>query len=79
MDGKAFISNVEENLVPISPIIGFAIRKQLAELGTTPDDLTPKDAMKFIEGMTGAMELFLGRSEAGQKRTLMVSLLRNNH
>ena len=64
--------------MPISPIIEFAIKKQLAEIGTTPDDLTPKEAMKFIDGMTEAMELFLGKQEAGKNRNIMVSLLRKH-
>ncbi|MFO7619308.1 MAG: hypothetical protein R6W91_06625 [Thermoplasmata archaeon] len=76
MDGNAFISSVEETLVPISPIIEFAIRKQLAEIGTTPEDITPKEAMVFIEKMAEAMELFLGKPEASKNRNIMVSLLR---
>jgi hypothetical protein len=76
VDGKGFISKVEEELVPISPIIGFAIRKQLADLRTTAHDLTPTEAMKFIDCMTDALELFLGKSDSMKKRKFMVSLLR---
>ncbi|MDO9537529.1 MAG: hypothetical protein Q7J68_04335 [Thermoplasmata archaeon] len=76
MDGKGFIGNIEENLVPISPIISFAIKKQLAEIGTTVEDLNPKEAMCFIDNMTDALELFLGKTEASKKRKLMLSLLR---
>ena len=76
MDGKTFISDVEENLVPLSPIIAFVIKKQLAEIGATPEDLTPKDAMKFIDKMAEAMDMFLGKSESVKSRTLMMGLLR---
>lgn len=76
MDSKGFIENIEEQFVPISPIIEFAIRKQLAEIGATKDDLDPKQAMKFIENMTEALGLFLGETEAIKKRKYMVSLLR---
>jgi hypothetical protein len=76
LDGKGFISKIEEELVPVSPIIGYAIKKQLADLRTTPIDLTPADAMKFVDGMTDALELFLGKAESQKKRKFMVSLLR---
>jgi hypothetical protein len=76
MDGKAFISEIETDFESTSPILSYAIRKQLAEIGTTPEDLTPKEAMQFIERMTDAMEMFLGKSEAIKKRNFMMTLLR---
>ena len=76
MDSKGFIDNIEEQFVPISPIIEFAINKQLAEIGATKDDLDGKQAMMFIENMTEALELFLGSAEAKKKRKFMISLLR---
>ena len=75
MDSKGFIDNIEERLVPISPIIEFAISKQLAEIGATKDDLDGRQAMMFIENMTEALELFLGKTEARKKRNDMMSLL----
>ena len=76
MDSKGFIEKIEERLVPISPIIEFAINKQLAEIGATKDDLDGKQAMMFIENMTEALELFLGKTEARKRRKYMMSLLR---
>ena len=76
MDSKGFIDKIEERLVPISPIIEFAISKQLAEIGATKDDLDGKQAMMFINNMTEALELFLGKTEARKKRKDMISLLR---
>ena len=76
MDSKGFIENIEEQFVPISPIIEFAINKQLAEIGATKDDLDGRQAMMFIENMTEALELFLGGAEAKKKRKFMISLLR---
>ncbi len=76
MDSKGFIDNIEEQFVPISPIIEFAINKQLAQIGATKDDLDGKQAMTFIENMTEALELFLGVAEAKKKRKYMISLLR---
>jgi len=78
VDGKSFISSVEKELVPISPIIGYAIKKQLADLRTTEQDLTPEDAMKFIEKMTDALDMFIGKADSKKKRKFMVSLLRNH-
>lgn len=76
MDSKGFIENIEERFVPISPIIEFAINKQLAEIGATKDDLDGRQAMMFINNMTEALELFLGNTEAKKKRKYMISLLR---
>ncbi|MCK5024018.1 MAG: hypothetical protein KAR56_00195 [Thermoplasmata archaeon] len=76
MDSKGFVENIEERLVPISPIIEFAINKQLAKTGATKDDLDGKQAMKFIDNMTEALELFLGKIEANKKRKDMMSILR---
>ncbi len=76
MNSKGFIENIEERLVPISPIIEFAINKQLAEIGATKDDLDGRQAMMFIENMTEALELFLGKTEARKRRKYMMSLLR---
>jgi len=78
MDGKAFISDVEEKLVPLSPIISHAIKKQLAEIGTTPEDMSPSEAMAFIDKMTDALELFLGKSDAVKERKRMVTMLRKH-
>lgn len=76
MDSKEFIEDIEGRFIPISPIIEFAIRKQLADIGATREDLNPKQAMEFIDKMTDALELFLGSAEARKKRKYMVSLLR---
>ena len=76
MDSKGFIENIEGRLVPISPIIEFAINKQLAEIGATKNDLDGEQAMQFIKNMTEALELFLGEVEARKKRKYMISLLR---
>jgi len=76
VDSKGFIDNIEEQFVPISPIIEFAINKQLAQIGATKDDLDGKQAMMFINNMTQALELFLGNAEAKKKRKYMISLLR---
>ena len=78
MDSKGFIENIEEQCVPISPIIEFAINKQLAQIGATKDDLDGKQAMMFIENMTEALGLFLGNVEAKKKRKYMISLLRKD-
>jgi len=76
VDSKGFIENIEERFVPISPIIEFAIKKQLAEIGATREDLDGRQAMLFIDNMTNALELFLGKAEARKKRKYMISLLR---
>ena len=78
MDSKAFIDEVERHLVPISPIIEFAIKKQLDDIGTNRDLLTAEHAIVFIDRLTEALGLFLGDKEAGQKRKLMMSILRRS-
>lgn len=76
VDSKGFVEEIEGKFIPISPIMEHAINKQLAEIGATKDDLDPRQAMKFIEKMTEALELFLGQQEARKKRKYMMSLLR---
>ena len=78
MDGKAFIDEVERHLIPISPIIEFAINKQLYDIGTNRDLLTAEHAIVFIDRLTEALGLFLGDKEARQKRKLMMSILRRS-
>ena len=78
MKSREFVEEIERQFVPISPIIEYAIKKQLAEIGATKDDLDPNQAMKFVEKMTDALELFLGEAEAKKKRKFMVSLLRKH-
>ena len=76
MDSRGFVSDIEEKLTPIAPIIEFAIKKQLMDIGADRDTLTPEMAVKFINNMTDALELFLGRGEATRSRKFMVSTLR---
>ncbi len=78
MDSRKFVEELESQFIPISPIMEFAIRKQLAEIGATKDDLDPRQAMQFIEKMTEALELFLGSVESRKKRKYMISLLRKH-
>jgi len=67
---------VEKELVPISPILEFAIKKQLSEIGADKDHLTDEQAVKFIKKMTEALILFLGYTEAIKARKMMMSLMR---
>jgi hypothetical protein len=76
MDGNAFVAEVEERLIPISPILEHAIRKQLNDIGIITEDMTADQAIVFIDRLTSALELFLGSKEAKQNRKLMISALR---
>ena len=63
-------------MVPISPILEFAIKKQLADIGADRDNLTEEQAILFINKMTDALILFLGYGEAVKARKKMTSLMR---
>ena len=76
MDSKGFISEIEEKMVPIAPIVEFAIKKQIAEVGATKELMNPKQAILFINNMTEALELFLGVNGAMESKKFMTSTLR---
>ena len=63
-------------MVPISPILEFAIKKQLNDIGADSENLTDEQAVEFIDKMTDALILFLGYNEAVKARKKMTSLLR---
>ena len=76
LDSAGFVSEVEEKLVPIAPIIGFAINKQLGDVGADRDNMTPEQAIQFIDNMTEALEMFLGDGGSRKSRKMMISTLR---
>ncbi len=63
-------------MVPIAPIVEFAIRKQMAEIGATRELMTPEQAVLFIKNMTEALEMFLGPEDAKESMKFMTSTLR---
>jgi hypothetical protein len=65
-------------LVPVSPILEFAIKKQLNDVGASRDHLTAEQAIQFIKKMTEALDLFIGTSEAQKARKMMISALRKS-
>jgi hypothetical protein len=67
---------VEKELIPISPILEFAIKKQLKDIGADRDHLTDEQAVVFINKMTDALILFLGYNEAIKARKMMTSRMR---
>jgi hypothetical protein len=78
LDSVRFIGDVEKELVPISPILEFAIKKQLADIGANKEHLSAGQAIQFIDRMTEALDLFLGAAEAKKARKMMVSALRKS-
>ena len=76
MDSEGFVKAVEGHFVPIAPIIEFAIRKQLSEVGADRRTLTAEQAVKFIDKMVGALDLFLGPSQAKESKQVMMKELR---
>ncbi len=78
LDSHGFIDEVEKELVPVSPILEFAIKKQLTEVGAGKEDLSAELAIDFINRMTEALDLFLGAAEAKKARKMMISALRRN-
>ena len=69
---------MEKELVPVSPILEFAISKQLAEIGADKETLTAELAIGFIDNMTEALDLFIGNAEAKKARKMMISALRRS-
>lgn len=63
-------------MVSIAPIIEFAIKKQLENIGADRDNMTAEQAIQFIDVMTDALEMFLGAGESRKSRKLMISTLR---
>ena len=76
LDSNGFISEIEKKLVPIAPIVEFAINKQMGEVGACREYMTPEQAIEFIGKMTAALELFLGHNGAAESRKFMMSMLR---
>ncbi len=76
MDSIGFISEIEEKMVPIAPIVEFAIKKQIAEVGATKELMNPQQAILFIKNMTDALEMFLGANGARESKKFMTSTLR---
>ncbi|MCK5039312.1 MAG: hypothetical protein KAS16_09460 [Thermoplasmata archaeon] len=76
MDSKGFVSEIEAKMVPIAPIVEFAIRKQIAEVGATKELMNPQQAVLFIKNLTEALELFLGEKGAKENQKFMTSTLR---
>ena len=76
MDGNGFISSVENNLVTLAPITKFIITKQLNDLNVSKDSITPDKAMVFIEKMTSALVMCLGKDGSQLARKMMMKQLR---
>lgn len=67
---------MEEKLIPIAPIVEFAIKKQLHDVGADRNNMTPEQAIQFIDKMAEALEMFLGDGGSRDSRKLMMSALR---
>jgi hypothetical protein len=78
MDSEAFVKTVEDRLLPIAPIIEFAIKKQLNEVGADRKSLTPEQAMRFIDKMADALDLFAGPTKAMESKQFMLKALRRS-
>ena len=78
LDSQRFIDDVAEKLIPVSPILEFAINKQLADIGASKEHLTAEQAIEFIDNMTEALDLFIGAAEAKRARKMMISALRKS-
>ncbi|MCK5560274.1 MAG: hypothetical protein KAJ51_06755 [Thermoplasmata archaeon] len=76
MDSHSFITSIEEHLVTLAPITKFIIIKQLGDLKVTKDSLTPDKALIFINKMTSALVLCLGKDGSQLARKMMMKHLR---
>jgi len=76
MDGNGFINSVENSLVNLAPITKFIINKQMKDLDVTKDTITPDKAMIFINKMTTALVMCLGKDGSQLARKMMIKQLR---
>ena len=76
MDGEGFITTIERHLETLAPITKFIIVKQLKDLKVTKESLTPDKALIFIDRMTNALVLCLGRDGSQLARKMMMKQLR---
>ena len=77
MDGEGFITSVENNLVTLAPITKFIISKQLNDLQVNRKSITPEQALEFINRMTNALVMCLGKDGSQLARKMMMKELRN--
>ena len=76
MDGNGFINSVENSLVTLAPITKFIINKQMKDLDITKDTITPDKAIIFINKMTNALVMCLGKDGSQLARKMMIKQLR---
>ena len=76
MDGNGFISSIENNLVTLAPITKYIINKQLNDLKVDKEQLTPAQALEFINRMTNALVMCLGKDGSQLARKMMIKQLR---
>ncbi len=76
MDSKGFIQTIEDHLVTLAPITKYIITKQLNDLNVTKESLTPDKALIFIDKMTNALVLCLGKDGSQIARKMMIKQLR---
>ena len=76
MDSEGFITSIEEQLIKLAPITKFIIVKQLKDIGVTRSNLTPQKATTFIDRMTNALTLCLGKDGSQLARRMMMKQLR---
>jgi hypothetical protein len=75
MNGEGFISTIEEHLITLAPITKFIISKQLNDLKVSKDSITPDQAVVFIDKMTSALVLCLGKDGSQLARKMMIKQL----
>ena len=76
MDSEGFITSIEDQLEKLAPITKFIIVKQLKDLGVSRSNLTPQKATTFIDRMTNALILCLGKDGSQFARKMMMKQLR---
>jgi uncharacterized FAD-dependent dehydrogenase len=76
MDSNGFITSIEEHLVTLAPITKFIITKQLNDLNVTKESMTSDKAVVFINKMTNALVLCLGKDGSELARKMMMKQLR---
>ena len=77
MNSKAFVTEIQQRLEPLAPVmVPGIIQKQMTELGISVDTMTPEEAMKFIGRMDAALEMFIGPNGKSTVHEIMMKELR---
>ena len=72
IDGLAFLQRVEAHLNPLAPIMTFVVKKQMLDLNTSAESLTPELARRFIDRMVTVLRTFVPSTKVEEVRQVLL-------